>query len=265
MTRPVAPPPLPWQTGLASLGFRRRGRDAGYRHQGSSFTVRSGWGALELKRLGADPLRGLMGKPGLWKCMVDERDGRVRQVFDFPPAILRASHSCHTHDGADDVFRESVRWALATAGGAPVEGWSAPDPEEANEWLDAELLTIQVGSILRQVSLHHGADRLALTAPILNALDPDLDPARTGWLRELLIDAQNRWPMIRVGFATDSAVHAEVDLSGAPHAVIEQLLELGLDGLRNLIEWIVQAADFLASDTSVCRALEFASRRASPA
>ena len=264
MSRPVARPPLPWQAGLASLGFHPLARGAGYGHQESSFRVRSGWGTLESKRRRADPLRGLIGKPGLWKCVVDDRDGRVRQVFDFPPAILCASHSSHAHEANDDVFRESIGWALATAGGSQVEGWSAPAPEEAAEWVDAELLTIRVGSILRQVSLRHGPDWLTLTAPILNALEPDLDPVRAGWLHELLIDAQNRWPMVRVGFAADSAVHAEVDLSGAPHAAIDQLFKLGVDGLRNLIEWIVQPADFLASD-SVCRALEIRTPRASPA
>ena len=61
---------------------------------------------------------------------------------------------------------------------------------------------------------------------------------------------------MRVGLTERSSVHAEVDLSGAPVAVLEPLFGVALDALRWLVEWLAQPVDFLVNGAAGCRALE---------
>ena len=58
----------PWSAVLQGLGLRPR--DGGYRNRRIGFHVRSGWGTFVANGTQrSDPLRGQLGRPGLWKCL----------------------------------------------------------------------------------------------------------------------------------------------------------------------------------------------------
>jgi hypothetical protein len=119
--------------------------------------------------------------------------------------------------------------------------------------------------VLRQGELIHQPNRLAVRFPIVQRVPDDLPPRRREWLREVLIDGQNRWRMVRIGLAEEagsSAALAEVDLSGCPHGLLESLFAAGLGALRWVVGWLVEAADFLVDGSVACRALEVCQVRA---
>ena len=104
--------------------------------------------------------------------------------------------------------------------------------------------------------------RLAFDFPIVPKIPPDLSAARKEWLRELLTDGQDRWRLVRIGLAGDSEVHAEVDLTGAPHEALEELVRVGVDALRLVVSSLVEPADFLVNGADDCRAVEIRPNRA---
>ena len=76
--------------------------------------------------------------------------------------------------------------------------------------------------------------------------------------RDLLVDAQNRWKMVRIGFRREpsaTSVQAEVDLSGAPHSVLSGLFTVALSALHAVAAWVVPTAEFLVDHTAELWAL----------
>jgi hypothetical protein len=77
-----------------------------------------------------------------------------------------------------------------------------------------------------------------------------LTEPRRQWLRLLLEDAQDRWHLARVGFARDDegalSVVAEVDLTGMPGELAEDLFVTGLETLRWVAQWLGEPTDWLA-------------------
>jgi hypothetical protein len=217
------------------------------------FRLRSGWATFESNggARRADPLRGQLGRPGLWKLAGRGRRARVRRVFELPPSILPRPGS------ASSCFEELAGWAHATECGRHDHDWSPPPREEVERWLPAQALTLQVGSIALQGRMTHGDDRLAFDFPVVPRMPEDLPPAREAWLRELLADGQNRWRMVRIGLTDEGVGQAQVDLSGAPHDSLEQLVCVGLDALRHVVSSIVEPADFLVNGAESCCAVEF--------
>jgi hypothetical protein len=131
-----------------------------------------------------------------------------------------------------------------------------PPKEEIESWLPEQALTLQVGALALQGALIHGQTRLAFDFPLVPRIPAHLPPARRAWLQVLLADGQRRWRMVRIGIQGDAEAHAEVDLSGAPHASLEPLARVGLDALRHVVSSLVEPADFLVHGAHGCRAVE---------
>jgi len=220
----------------------------------------------------ADLLGGHLGMPALWKPLGSTNgDGGV-WTFDVPAGALDAAAETLvlSHDERDgdadggaradagggaprDGLSLALAWASATADGEPPPDWSAPSRDVVASWLALESLAVQCGPVLRQGSLVHEPRRLALRIPIAPAIPGDLPDARRRWLCETLLDAQSRWRMVRVGISGEGAARAalaEVDLSGAPHALLEHLMPVAADALRCVVEWLAAPVDLLL-DTSV--------------
>ena len=216
------------------------------------FRLRSGWGTFESngRRRPRDPLRGQLGLPGLWKLTGNGRHAAAHRLFELPPSITPRS------DSEPARFDELFGWAQATSDGGYDREWSPPPREEIERWLPEGALTLQVGSIALQGALIHGDHRLAFDFPIVPRIPEDLPPTRAAWLEELLADGQNRWRMVRIGIDGDSAAHAQVDLSGAPHETLAPLVRIGVDALRHVVSSLVEPADFLVNGADGCRAVE---------
>jgi hypothetical protein len=254
------PAPSRLHAQLAGAGFSR-GRPGGeFRCNGALLRVEGGWFTVRAaqRAAAADPFQGQLGQPGLWKWARDG-DGGAMRVFDVPPLPEGDS------DGEDGraPLTACLEWAVATSHGRAPEGWRPPPRAEVERWASAAALTVHAGPLVRQAALVHEAGRLALTCPVLPRVAEALPAARRAWLRELLLEAQDRWRMVRVGFgAPAAAVLAEVDLSGCPPEVVESVFRAGLAALRWVVEWLARPADFLADAAQPSRAVEVFPARA---
>jgi hypothetical protein len=262
MTR-VAAQGSSWGRQAEALGFADR--DGVYRLDGVCLRMERGWPTLTTVRTEArgDPLRGRLGRPGLWKSVVvgAGRRASVQQVWELPPAVLRdlaEDADEEQGDGDGSAFHAALAWALATADGQAPAGWRAPPREELEAAMPPGALTVRKGSLVRQGSLLWAPNRVALVFPVLARVPPDLPGARREWLEALLADAQTQWRLVRLGVAAEegaSSVQAEVDLSGAPLPLMEGLLKNSLSALQWVVQWLIRSADFLADARVACRAL----------
>jgi hypothetical protein len=201
-----------------------------------------------------DPLNALMGEPGLWK-IVTEKDGQPRKIFEFPIAMVAENNpECGLSiKAAKPSLTRALGWARRTLVGERTNDWRSPPKQELLKLLDPQSLTTHSSLHARQGELVCQPNRLALRFPILFNVPNDLPQTHYFWLRNLLIDAQNRWKMVRVGFRNESSatsVQAEVDLSGVPHSVLEDLLTVALAALQALVAWVVPSAEFLVKQAS---------------
>jgi len=228
---------------LKSLGFRRRPRGEGYRRRGTTFEMCGDWGRLESTHRNGTRL----GDPGLWR-------DHGQRVFELPPWLMGRGPWPVPDVEPEELRREVLRWAIITADGSRVAGWSPPALEEVKTWLPDHGLTVQTGALARQGTLIHEPDRLALVFDLAEA-SPQLDADRRYWLREVLTDAQARWRLARVGLTDDDTVRGEVDLSGTPHAALEPLFRVALDALRWVVGWLLETVHFLVQGQVTCRAL----------
>jgi hypothetical protein len=250
--------PATWEEVLGRLGFVA---DAGsYRCQGTLFKIDGQWTTLELPcdHPPGSALHREMSPPALWKWIEDGAD--PRRVFELPLAIL----ACEHHDEfvaaeKTPALEACLAWALETAQMKVVEEWQPPSRQLIESWIPQGKLTVQSGTFVRQGELIIDPARFLVRFPILQSLPPDLPEARMRWLEELLRDAQNRWRMVRFGIDRNAdavTVVTELDLTGAPHHLIEHLLLTGLDGLRWAVLALVETAELLAETTIKCQALE---------
>jgi hypothetical protein len=247
----------PLEATLKQLGFTHSRHGDGHRLNGVLFTQESKWAVLQAVEPSPqdDPLRGQLGKPGLWKQAPVE--GRSVRVFDLPLAACSGRHG-DDEDTAVSPLEACLRWALMTLDGKLPVGWQTPARDEVEGLIPQGGLTVQVGPFVRQGTLIHRPDRLAVSFPLLPRVSENLSANRMSWLRELLGDGQ-RCRMVRLGMTggpTDLAVYAEVDLSGAPPGSVECLFKTGLDCLRWVVHELVGSAAFLADSSLVCRSLE---------
>jgi hypothetical protein len=248
---------------LTAEGFRRvRGRNE---YRSGQFTLRfeKRWATLSTRSrpVGQDPLVEALGRPGLWKPIVSS-DG-VTWNFD-----VRVAEE-HGLDGnvldADEEVRSPLvamlGWALETADGrVPANRFATgvPDRDEMELAIPGGGLTIRSGSLVRQGELICDASRVALTVLILTGWASDLSAPRCEWLRSLLIDAQRRWRVARVGISdgTPAEVRAEVDLTGAPHFLLPGLVPIGVGALRCLVEWLLTPAVFVSDPGNACEVFD---------
>ena len=239
---------------LKSLGFMPRLHGDGYRRRGTSFEMTGHWGRLESTfRKGAQ-----LGDPGLWReqgtLAVSVGGKKTRRVFELPPWLMGKGPWLVPDVEPGALRREVLRWAITTAAGSRVEGWSPPAAKEVKAWLPKQGLTVQAHALARQGKLIHEPHRLAVVF-VLAPAAPQLDADRRYWLHELLTDAQARWRLARIGLTDDGAVQAEVDLTGAPHAALEPLFRMALDALRWVVGWLLESVQWLVQGTAACRAL----------
>jgi hypothetical protein len=214
--------------------------------------------------IGIDPLRGQLGQPGLWKVIAGPEEKSLQRVFELPARVLEVHEEDDDSEEATSPLSACLHWAMQTAEGQPIPGWQPPPRDELEAWIPPYGLAIQTGPIARQGFVICTPERLALRFPVAPSIPPELPAARRAWLRELLLEAQNRWRMVRVGLS-DSSVEAEVDLTGAPAVVLEALFRFSLDALRWVVHWLAYPANFLADPTISCRAWESCPLRAEPA
>lgn len=268
-----------WEGVLGELGFTARGASGIYSHpeipvfrtapdstplpDSVVFSVEAGWGILraEWRPQPEDHLRGQLGRPGLWKSCGDATSAEAQPICELPPALLAVADPRGQGEEGAWLMRDTLAWGLATAAGEPLAGWELPDANLVAACLPPEYLTVQVGPVLRQISVENEPGLLALRCGLLPHLPDDLSPQRRGWLAELLRDGHNRWRLVRIGITPDDTVVAEVDLSGAPPDALEPLLKTGLEALRYAVEGLVRATDFLADSSVTCRAVEVHSPR----
>jgi hypothetical protein len=242
---------------LSQRGFERH--EDGWRYDGFLFRSERSWLQLETAWAdNADPLSAQLGKPGPWKPI---RAGQhLRLLFAIQESIVRDCDRAATFGETEhSAFECAIDWALATAAGAPPNGWASPDRTLLDACLPKKQLTIVHGSYMRQVELIHAPDRLALRLQLVSSLSTELPGYRLRCLRSLLLEAQDRHHLVRLGLARDrtqTAVVAEIDLTGVPSALLEPTISTSLDALRWVASLLVESADFIAEAAMASRALE---------
>jgi hypothetical protein len=252
--------PVFWPGVAADLGFAsvRRGERV---RNGVALRREGGWLALaERKPFAGDPLRDVLGSPGLWRGL---RNGRGwTRVFDVPP-VAGAEGEGGTE--GEHPFAALLDWAAATAGGTLPHGAEPPPREEVESWVAPARRSVRAGSHAAQVEVVADPPRLALVIPALARIPADLPPARAAWLGELCHDAQARWHMVRFGVVDDAAcVRAEVDLSGAPADRLRPLFELALGALTWSAAWMLPALALVTDPGVESQALDRQPRWAAP-
>jgi len=187
-----------------------------------------------------------MGSPGLWKTVL--RDSGLRCVFEFPDWTLSGPEEDEWNEPEGVATLDLVfAWAKEVVHGRVPPGWHPPVAAVAQSWLRDGALTVLSRGLLRQGQMILSADRWALRMPLVEQVPGDLPPERRIALEDLLLEAQSRWAMARVGFhpqAGGTGIIAEVDLTGAPHR--EPLLLAALEALRSVTAWVVEPAELLA-------------------
>ncbi len=229
------------------------------------FRARDGWFRIEDRsvRAAGDPLSASLGRPGLWKALVGDHDTVVADVFEIPASVLDAAAANEgAGEGRAAIVAAARDWARATRPGGTISGWRAPDREDVEFFLPSGALLARCEGSPRQGGIVREDGRLALVFPVLPRLAADLSSARREWLRALLLDAQNNWRLVRIGVAATGETLAEVDLTGAPHAIVEPLVVAAADALRCVVEWLEPTVGLLADRTLASRALESAPARA---
>jgi hypothetical protein len=236
---------------LVAAGFSLKGTNRTSNPDGIRFTFCDQWIQIISKPTLniPDPLNALMGEPGLWKIVTD-KDGQPRKIFEFPISIVAENNpDCGPSiNPAKSSLPKALRWARKTLVGERINDWASPPKREIMALLDPQSLTAHSNLHARQGELVYRPNRLALRFPILFNVSDDLPHTHYFWLRNLLIDAQDRWKMVRIGFCSESSatsVQAEVDLTGAPHSVLDDLLSVALAALQALVAWVLPSAEFL--------------------
>jgi hypothetical protein len=202
----------------------------------------------------------------------------VDAVDSFAETDLGGPGSAFADGPFADGLRAAVSWALTTckdeephipAGiqtgqGASAPGqadWCPPSAQRLDALLPPGSLTVQTGGIVLQGSVHREAERLALKIPLCSSIPEPISSSRRHWFRELLLDGQNSWRMVRLCWdekddSGRSVPWVEVDLTGAPTQLLEPLIPAALAAIRWVVAWMAHSADFLADGTRHCRLLE---------
>lgn len=245
---------------IEAAGFRRAQRGRGYRLGGLRVTSDHAWLTVERKADAAGLLRGRLGKPGLWKTVVEPKRNRIRSEFHLPLAVL-AGGDFWVGNGEEPAnpLSTCLTWAAATAKGELPADWKSPPRELVESWIPSGGLLIQSGPFLEQGSLLCAPDRLGLRFRIGKGIPESASDARRAWIEEVLAAAENRWRMVRVGLdgaKNTPSITAEIDFSGAPHVVLEGLFKAGLDAIQCVVSWSLWPLAFLCDTRVACRAWE---------
>jgi hypothetical protein len=250
-----------WKRELVAAGFLYDQQNQRISRNGIKLTYGDQWIELRsnLSLDISDPLNALMGEPGIWK-LVTYPDRQPWKVFEFPLFITTENNAESKAPGeeAQSPLAATLKWAGDTLNGNLLNGWRCPSEEDLMNLLSPKGLTVQCGPYARQGELICTPKRLVLQFPLIFNVCDDLPESHYKWLRNLLIDAQNRWKMVRIGFrygSSATSVQAEVDLSGAPLSVLSGLFTVALSALHAVAAWVVPSAEFLVEHTSAIWAL----------
>ncbi len=282
MNPPVSNAGILWPQLAADLGFRADAsvsretssdasrasrRQPAYRN-GSALSTDGSWLTLsERTPVAGDPLRELMGTPGLWRGLRDPAGDESQFVRSFGlPPVAALPHIDGGEDpepdtadskssGSEPAWHALLEWTERTRSGRAVPGWPFPSADEIEQWSNPARLRVRAGSHVVEGKQVCDAGRVALEFSALVQVPADLAPARIAWLRELCHDAQEKWHMVRFGFdAAGTAVGAEVDLTGAPASCVPPLLELAHSALLNAAGWALPTL-VLAANPSIDSAI----------
>jgi len=238
---------------LARLGFTPAAGGS-YERDALCLAIGPHWCVLEAQaRSALVPGRAptaALGAPGLWKLVGAE----PRLLFALPRRVWDEAASAEASFDADiTVLEHCLLWALDTAQGDVASEWQPPARAVVESWFKPELLTVVAGSLLRQGEVICEPDRFAIRFPLLPELPPHLPASRLAWLCSLLNEAQERWHLVRLGIVTDddglTSVVAEVDLTGVPREIAEDLFAVSLEALRWVVQWLGETTDWLADAT----------------
>jgi len=184
--------------------------------------------------------RDWLSRPGLWKPA--DADGAI-QVLDLPARALGLTPA--------DV-PALMSWATASRAGEvqPTHEVATQVPE-----VEAHQLTARVSTFACKGELVATGGRLYLDFP-LPAPPKDLPATARQWLGATLVAAR-RLRMVRVEVCgVSGAIHARVDLTGAPPAWLGSLLTESVTCLRAAVERLLPAITFLTTAGVKCQALE---------
>ncbi|KYK23605.1 hypothetical protein AYK24_07280 [Thermoplasmatales archaeon SG8-52-4] len=220
---------------LEKLGFVKEESER-YSYSDLTFRFENYWPILEQDlpdNLNIDPLNSnQLGQPGLWKYTVG--DNVISRRFDIPPEILGLS------------LEEFISWAILTSDQRRFqETWRRPLLEELD--LKKEDFVVQYDRFIRRIHLVNENQTLALRLSILPVV-PELDKYRLQCLRDVLIDAQNRWRLLRITLGSPGeSIEAEINFSGAPQSILRNLIKSGLNVLSLFMKWLIASVDLLAN------------------
>jgi hypothetical protein len=126
-----------------------------------------------------------------------------------------------------------------------------------DEWLPAGARTIRHDEVIRQLDILLQPDRLAIRMPLV-ALPDGLPEVRSCWLDRILADAAATWRMVRLGRleASECSRIAEIDLTGAPAAMLPALLRSARDTLHWLAGAVLETAEFISRADTESEALK---------
>lgn len=252
-----------WPAAAVELGFAPDARGERVRN-GSVLRSEGDWLALALRRpFAGDPLRDLLGAPGLWRALRERPVGDEpswTRVFDLPP--LAPPEQTEVEAPPEHPCAALVEWAEATADGSSPHGWTPPQRAEVEEWIEPARRSVRAGAHVAQVDLAVDPPRFGLVISALVRIPAELPPARADWLDELCHDAQERWRMVRFGVDEAAAsVRAEVDLTGAPLDRVRPLVELALAALRCSAEWALPSFSLVTDPGVESQMLDHEPRR----
>jgi hypothetical protein len=241
---------IPSTSGPAAEALERAGfitvSPTTHRHGELCLNIGAHWCVFET------PARSASGPGGLWKQVGTDAD--VRWLASIPRRNWEQGATDEaSFDGERTALDECLQWLLDTLAQPKPPEWQPPPRAEIESWFNQEHLTVIAGSLLRQGEVIHEPNRLTIRFELIPEIPPDLAEARLAWLRLLLDEAQERWHLVRCGVITDddglSSAVAEVDLTGVPHALAEDLFVLSLEALRWVVQWLGETTDWLADAT----------------
>jgi hypothetical protein len=248
MISPVLPSTLPGASSgaLARAGFTPISATH-YQRRALHLAIGPHWCAIEAPD---SPIP--LHSPGLWKRVGTK--GEARRIFILPRRLWDEAASADTSfEDEASVLDRCLRWALADDDDAVSSTWQPPLRAEVESWFKAEQLTVVTGSLLRQGEVICESGQFAIRFQIVPELPTDLPASRRAWLQALLDEAQDRWHLVRLGIATDvegqSSAVAEVDLTGIPHELAQDLFVISLEALRWVVQWLGETTDWLADAT----------------
>ncbi len=256
-----------WAHALERLDFEPARHT--FRRDGLTFRREGSWALLETTPSQAtnasdsgaqsDPGSSDLGRRGLWKTI--QRAGRPIRLFELSWSTPSGNGDGDGAGASDEdvaAAEDCVRWALETLHGDVPPGWVAPPAASLETMTTPDALTLRVGGLVRRGAWTLSHDRLALRFPLVTPIPADLPPTRRQWLERVAREAHEHFRLVRIGFSPNqapAALMAEIDLTGAPAAVCDQMILASLDSLKWAAGWLIETADFLADAALVSDAL----------